>query len=344
MIDLIIRSTALFLLSLTLIGCAKMGTKTVPLKVLSEQYANGNSHYVQINGLDIHYQDVGEGPPLLLLHGVNGSLHTWDKWVEQLKDRYRIIRLDLPGFGLTGPDKKSDSQSAAYMVKMIDDFAVKLGLNRFFLAGSSLGGYYAWNYAALHPEKLYKLALIDAIGYPQSMPPGTGFASFPGVRWLTSRMLPKFMLNRTAASAFNDKTLLTKEVKKRNFDLSQRQGNRASYIKHLVNMRTILSDDSVGEKVKDVLVPTLLMWGEEDAWVPIDVMRLFHRDLSYGEYLVYSGVGHLPMEELPVQSARDLNNFFMSEIRKSKTHPQESEIKFYDSQKYEFHMGKNEEL
>jgi len=74
------------------------------------------------------------------------------------------------------------------------------------------------------------------------------------------------------------------------------------------------------------------------------VMRLFHRDLPYSEYLTYEGIGHLPMEELAVQSARDVNNFFMSEIRKVKKHPQETDIKFYDNQNYNFHMGQNEEL
>ena len=105
----------------------------------------------------------------------------------------------------------------------------------------------------------------------------------------------------------------------------------------------MVDDETLGEKVKDVVVPTLLMWGENDNWIPLDVMRHFHRDLPYSEYLVYEGVGHLPMEEVPVQSARDANNFFMSELRKPAAHVQESEIKFYDAQKYEFHMGSNED-
>ncbi len=298
---------------------------------------------MDVNGLTIHYRDEGTGPPLLLLHGVASSLHTWDAWVKQLKGRYRVIRLDMPGFGLTGPDSAPNAQSAQYMVDMIDAFTQKLGMNRFFLAGNSLGGYYAWNFAAQHPEKLYKLALVNATGYPQDMPFWLGLASFPGIHWITPHMMPKFMVNRTAASAYANEEALTNEVLQRYFDLTLRRGNREAYVLQFRKLRAMADNDALGDKVKEVMVPTLLMWGNLDEWVPLDVMQMFERDLPFSETLVYEGVGHLPMEELPVQSARDLNNFFMSEIRKSKTHPQEDDIKFYDSQKYQFHMGSNEE-
>ena len=342
-----IRTTTLLLLSLTLFGCTALGTQTVPYDQLSKKYTNSSSRYMDVNGLTIHYRDEGQGPPLLLLHGVASSLHTWDDWTAQLKGSYRVIRMDLPGFGLTGPDANPDSVTADYadyMVNIIDRFTQQLGLDRFFMAGSSLGGYYAWNYAHTHPQKLYKLALVGATGYAQDMPSWLGFASFPGIHWITPHMMPKFMVNQTVKSAYADSDFPTDEVKQRYFDLTQRRGNRQSYIKHFRQLREMSSDDSLGEKVKEIQVPTLLMWGEDDSWIPLDVMRLFHRDLPYSEYLTYEGIGHLPMEELAVQSARDVNNFFMSEIRKVKKHPQETDIKFYDNQNYNFHMGQNEEL
>ncbi len=338
-----IRTTGLILLCFTFLGCTAMGTQTLPYETLSKKYANSNSRYMDVNGLTVHYRDEGVGPPLLLLHGVASSLHTWDAWVEQLKGRYRVIRLDMPGFGLTGPDSAPNAQSAQYMVDIIDTFTQKLGINRFFLAGNSLGGYYAWNFAAQHPEKLYKLALVNATGYPQDMPFWLGLASFPGIHWITPYMMPKFMVNRTAASAYANEEVLTDKVLERYFDLTQRRGNRESYVLQFRKLRAMSDDDSLGDKVKEVMVPTLLMWGDLDEWVPLNVMQMFERDLPFSESLVYEGIGHLPMEELPVQSARDLNNFFMSEIRKSKTHPQEDNIKFYDSQDYQFHMGSNEE-
>lgn len=327
-----LRILSLILISLGLYGCTAMGTQTLPYDVLAKKYTNESSRYIDVNGLTIHYRDEGSGPPLVLLHGVGSSLHTWDAWVKQLKGQYRIIRLDLPGFGLTGPDSASNQTSAQYMVDMLDGFVSKLSLDRFFLAGSSMGGYYAWNYAATHPEKLYKVALVSAAGYPQDMPFWLGFASFPGIHWITPHMLPRFMLNWTAESAYADEDALSDEAKARYFDMSQRRGNRESYINHFRQLRDMSDNDTLGEKVKDVLVPTLLMWGEKDDWIPLDVMQLFHRDLAYSEYVVYEGVGHLPMEEVPVQSARDVSNFFMSELQQVKHHPQENAIKFYGGQ------------
>jgi hypothetical protein len=81
-------------------------------------------------------------------------------------------------------------------------------------------------------------------------------------------------------------------------------------------------------------VPTLLMWGEKDAWIPLDIMRKFQRDLPYSDFIVYEGVGHLPMEELPVQTARDVDNFFMAELKTPMQHAEESGIKYYDGGNY----------
>jgi pimeloyl-ACP methyl ester carboxylesterase len=340
---LFIRILGLCLIISGLAGCTAMGTSTIAYDGLHKKYTNEASRYMDVNGLTIHYRDEGSGPPVLLLHGVASSLHTWDSWANELKSKYRVIRLDLPGFGLTGPDNHPNAESAEYMVQTLDAFVNKLGLERFFLVGNSLGGYYAWNYAAKYPHKLYKMVLMSATGYPQDMPFWLGLASFPGLHWITPYMMPRYLVHKSVESAYFDEELATDKIKRRYFDLTQRRGNRESYIRHFRAMREKIDDDSMGEQVKDVVVPTLLMWGAEDDWIPLDVMRLFHRDLPYSEYVVYEGVGHLPMEEVPVQSARDTNNFFMSELRKVKNHPQESEIKFYDSQKYQFHMGSTDD-
>ena len=84
-------------------GLEWLGLRTIPLKELRAKYETPASQYLEIDGTRIHYRMEGSGPPLVLLHGVLAHLQTWDGWVERLKDRYRIFRVDLPGFGLTGP-------------------------------------------------------------------------------------------------------------------------------------------------------------------------------------------------------------------------------------------------
>lgn len=319
--------TLLFVLFFS--GCTYMGTTTVPYAQLAQTYINGESQYMELDGVTIHYRDEGQGPPLLLLHGVASSLHTWDAWVEQLKDQYRVIRLDLPGFGMTGPDQSAPDYEADYMVDKLNRFTERLGIQKFFLVGNSLGGYYAWNYAAQHPDKLYKLVLMNSAGYPQDVPFWIGFASWPVVNWVTPYMMPKPVVNWTLKSAYADPDKISEESFQRYFDLTLRQGNRASYIKHFMSIREKADDQTVADRVKHVMTPTLLMWGEMDEWIPLDVMQKFHRDLPDSEYIVYEGVGHLPMEELPVQSARDADHFFMSELQAKQLHPQEVSIKYY---------------
>ncbi|SVE42847.1 uncharacterized protein METZ01_LOCUS495701, partial [marine metagenome] len=82
----------------------KLGVHTTPPKQLKEKYASSNSRYLSIDDTVIHYQDEGEGPVLILSHGALASLHTWDGWVDALKSKYRLIRFDIPGFGLSGPN------------------------------------------------------------------------------------------------------------------------------------------------------------------------------------------------------------------------------------------------
>ncbi|QIZ84808.1 alpha/beta hydrolase [Bermanella marisrubri] len=325
-----LRLISIASLILWLSGCTAMGTATLPYDQLAKKYTNSESQYIEVNGLTIHYRDEGSGPPLLLLHGVASSLHTWDAWTNQLKNKYRVIRIDMPGFGLTGPDSVSDAQTPEYMNRVINGLVDQLGIQRFFLVGSSLGGYFAWNYAAAYPERLYKMALLSPVGYPQDMPFWLGFASFPGLHWITPTMMPRFLVHWTAESAYADEDKLDESVKQRYFDFTQRRGNRESYVQHFLQFRELAHGEDKPQKVKDVLTPTLLMWGAQDDWIPLDVMREFYRDLSYSDYIVYEGVGHLPMEELPLQTARDVDHFFMDELRKVDNHPQETAIKYYD--------------
>ncbi|HZX63804.1 MAG TPA: alpha/beta hydrolase, partial [Myxococcales bacterium] len=109
----------------------------IPLQDLKGRYAGAASRFLDIGGLQVHYRDEGDGPPLLLLHGTGSSLHTWDGWAGALRDRFRVIRMDLPGFGLTGPNKDDDYRISSY-VEFVEAFRKRLGLDTFALAGNSL--------------------------------------------------------------------------------------------------------------------------------------------------------------------------------------------------------------
>ncbi|UTW49413.1 alpha/beta fold hydrolase [Bacterioplanoides sp. SCSIO 12839] len=294
-----------------LTGCASMGMGSRPLSELTQNYANQESQFLAVDDLVIHYRDEGlkNGPVLVLLHGVASSLHTWDGWVEQLSDRYRIIRIDLPAHGLTGPDPKLERYEINYMVDKLDKFLTKLNINQIYLAGNSLGGYISWNYALHRPDRVQKLVLIDSAGYPQEMPFIMNFTALPVIGEMSTLMLPRFMVGLNVDAAYGDDSKVTDELVKRYHDLTLRPGNRKGLVNVFRTMKEQSQNPHLADRVKDIQAPTMLMWGEEDEWVPLEVMEQFRNDLPTAHVITYEGVGHMPMEELPVQSARDAADF-----------------------------------
>ena len=123
---------------------------------LRGRWAQAPSKFVEVNGLQVHVRDEGprdDSLPLVLLHGTSASLHTWESWAADLKGQRRVIRFDLPAFGLTGPDLKNDYTLDAY-VRTVEGVVNALGIQNFVLAGNSLGGQVAWATAAALPQRV----------------------------------------------------------------------------------------------------------------------------------------------------------------------------------------------
>lgn len=295
---------------LALHGCASMGMSAYPLAELTEKYTDKTSKFLAVDDLIIHYRDEGTGPTLLLLHGVASSLHTWDDWVDRLAPHYRIIRIDLPGHGLTGNDPSVERYEIAYMVDKLEKFLNKLNIDDVYLAGNSLGGYIAWNYALHRPDRIKKMVLLDAAGFPQDMPFIMSFSALPVIGEMAGFMMPKFIVNMNIEAAFGDGEKATDKLKQRYFDLTMRQGNRAALVNVFRTMKEQSKNPHLGDRVKEITIPTLLMWGDQDEWVPLEIMHQFAQALPNSQSIVYEGVGHMPMEELPVQTSRDAHGFF----------------------------------
>lgn len=290
-------------------GCSSMGISAQPLSELTEKYTDKTSKFMAVDNLVMHYQDEGDGPTLVLLHGVASSLHTWDGWVDRLADHYRIIRIDLPGHGLTGSDPTVDRYNTAYMVDKLEKFLNKLKIDDIYIAGNSLGGFIAWNYALHRPDRVKKMVLLDAAGFPQDLPFIMNLAAMPVIGGMSSLMMPKFIVNMNINAAYGDKTKVSDELTQRYFDLTMREGNRESLIKVFRTMKEQSSNPHLGDRVKEIKIPTLLIWGDKDEWVPLDILAQFDKALPNSQTIVYEGVGHMPMEELPVQTARDVHSF-----------------------------------
>jgi len=275
----------------------------LPSAYLERRYATGASRFVDVDGARVHYRDEGprDAPTLVALHGMYSSLHTWEAWTEALTDRVRMVRLDLPGFGLTGPNEER-RYDMPYYVDVLESFCDRIGLGEVSLAGNSLGGGVAWRFAATHPGLVDRLLLLDSVGR-QVVPDGAGLLVRPGVNFMPRYLTPRVAFREILRDAYGDPSKLSRTDVRRYHDLLRRTGNRRAVLSLL---RDAVPD---GAEPSEVPCPTLVQWGEEDTWLPLSLGRKLAGEIPDARLRTYGGVGHIPMEEAPAVTAADAADF-----------------------------------
>lgn len=281
----------------------------VPLEILKDKYANEVSEFIEIEGMQVHYRDEGEGFPIVLLHGTAASLHTWDDWATALNKDYRVIRLDLPAFGLTGPNTEGDYSIVRY-TKFLDNFLGQLNLDKFHLAGNSLGGNIAWNYAVDYPDKVDKLILVDASGLPthKSQPWIFKMAKTPILNSLFLRLTPRKIIKKNLEQVYEDDSKITDKLVRRYHDMALREGNRRAFIDRAKTDFKLENTIHI-ERLKKLKNETLLIWGENDSWIPLANGKQMHSLIKNSQLRIIKNSGHVPMEENPKESLSVLNAF-----------------------------------
>lgn len=295
----------LAVLLLLVVGVASLVRFDIPPERLKAKYAAPPSKFLDVGGLAVHYRDEGQGFPLVLLHGAASSLHTWEAWAQELSKDYRVIRLDLPGFGLTGPNSTKD-YSMAWNVRFLATFLDKLNVPACYLAGNSYGGRIAWEFTYANPARVKKLILVDAGGYPVQGRKilAMRLARMPVIGWIAGHATPRFFVAMTIRQMYGDSRRVTDAVIDRYYDLILAAGNRETFG---ILMRAGAQDPSA--KLQALEVPTLILWGSEDRVIPVPFAERFHRDIRHSQLIVYQGAGHVPMEEIPGESSRDARTF-----------------------------------
>lgn len=282
----------------------------IPVEQLKQKYELACSDYVHVDGMDIHYCIEGTGDTLILLHGTGSSLHTWQEWVDILKDSFTIVRLDLPGFGITGPHPDHDYSADAYNL-MLDEFFLKLDFDKFHMAGNSFGGFVCWNYAYHLPNKIKSLILLDPSGYPfpddHKLPIGFRIAQSDILAPILEKITPSSIVEKTVYNAYEIEEVITAEKVKRYEEMLLRKGNRRAISKRLKQ-----EEPELYTHLKNIHTPSLIMWGDKDAVLPVSMAKRFKEDMPNAQLIIYKGVGHLPMEEIPERSTNDLLSFINS--------------------------------
>ena len=311
------KSTSARILAAAALVCAALGalvaTAWAPERSpesLAARWAPPPSAFVDVDGLRVHLRDEGprdDPEPIVLLHGTSASLHTWEGWAQGLRERRRVVRFDLPGFGLTGPHPGGDYRDVAY-VDFVGRVLDALGLERVVLGGNSLGGGIAWEYAARAPARVAALVLVDAAGYAfeaESTPLAFRIARHPAVAPLASRMLPRFVVERSVRNVYGDPSRVTPALVDRYYELALREGNREALARRFAQSRR----GEHAQAIPSLRVPTLILWGGRDRLIPPAFSERFARDIAGSRRVVFDALGHVPHEEDPGATLRALQEF-----------------------------------
>jgi pimeloyl-ACP methyl ester carboxylesterase len=281
----------------------------IPVSELKSKYANQPSKFIEIDGMNVHYREEGKGETIILLHGTGASLHTWDKWTDKLKKNFRVIRLDLPAHGLTGPHPENKYSISEYS-KFLHSFVNQLKLNGFVLSGNSLGGSISWYYASIYPEKVRLLSLISPGGFlkkDNESPFVIKLARAPVINKILRYVTPRFFIKNTLKEVYYDENKLT-DIKIDTYrDMILRENNRESFIS-----RSLLKPKDHTNRLKLISAPMQIIWGNEDAWIPVSNSKFFRDAIENVRIDTMYETGHIPMEERPLESLDLFLNFINS--------------------------------
>jgi pimeloyl-ACP methyl ester carboxylesterase len=256
--------------------------------------------------LRTHVQIEGpaQAPVVLLLHGFGSSLQTWDVWAEGLATDHRVVRLDIAGFGLTGPAEPGDYSDEADVQRLLA-VVDQLGLPTMTVVGHSMGGRLAWHFAAAHPQRVDKLVLIAPDGFPD--PQAKSDRTYDVAAWMgvVRYALPRWLIKKGVASAYADPSRLDDDTARRYQDMLLAPGVRQAV---LARMEQTRNRDPL-PWLQRLRMPTLLLWGAQDGMIPAENAMDYQRAIPHAQRVVMPGVGHLPHEEQPHPSLQFVRDF-----------------------------------
>ncbi|MFZ6757176.1 alpha/beta fold hydrolase [Undibacterium sp. Ji50W] len=312
-ITLIVLGIIMLLFSMVCFAILLTWAPDKPVEELLPRWAPAPSQFIAVKGLPVHVRDEGrrdDPVPLVLIHGTSASLHTWEGWVAALKSQRRIISMDIPAFGLTGPNFEDDYHSPTY-AKFILDLMDTMRVSHFIIGGNSLGGEIAWQVAVAAPDRVERLILVDAGGYaftPTSMPLGFRLARMPEAAWLMEHTLPRHMMEASVKNVYGDPDKVTAELVDRYQAMTLRAGNR-----HALRLRfSQLDHGAQAASIKRIKIPTLIIWGGKDHLIPPENAKRFQQDIVGSKLVMFEQLGHVPHEEDPVATVAAVRDFLQS--------------------------------
>lgn len=265
------------------------------------------SKFADLDGLRIHYLDKGEGTPVVLIHGYTSSTYTWKDQFDELSKKYRVIAVDLKGFGFS--DKPDGDYSRRAQGEVVTSLLDRLQIPRAWLVGNSMGGETALNVAVAHPDKVLGLVLIDSAGIKvqgrTSLAPW--YLQMPVLgRLLTALALTSDQLVRAGLEkSFFDDSKVTDERVNAYYQPLKTQGGQLSATRARAQFELFPIED----RIPGIKVPTLIIWGAEDTLIPLEAGRKLNELISGSKLVVFEKCGHVPQEEMPERVLSEIAGF-----------------------------------
>ena len=280
--------------------------RDIPRETLEAKYANRESRFMNIDGARIHYRDEGprDGPAVVLIHANFASLLGWEPWVEALKDKYRVVRFDMTSHGLTGPDP-TDDYSLERTLELTERFIDGVGLERFTIGGTSLGGTVSVLYASAHPDRVDNIILLSPGSLegkerkegPRGELPDAAYV----LTYIMPRALPEFMLT----SGFSDDSKLSEDLVDQWFELWRLEGQRKAQLDRL----KVYDSGDIFSVFRSLDKPVLLLWGEDNQTAKFEqheeVLHILENAPTIN-FFSYPNVGHMAVQEAGALIATDV--------------------------------------
>ena len=292
----------------------------IPKDIIIAKHAKGASEFIELEDESlIHVRDEGnkDGDTLVLIHGFNGSLFNFETMNEYLLKDFRVISLDLPAHGLTGP-VNSNYYSFDGFIKVINEVLKIKNVNEFYLAGHSMGGRVVWNYTIDYPEKVRGLLIIGSaflaneqeyIEFQSDNAPPIAFKllEIPFLRMLLGYVTPRFIVSQAAYQTVYNQNIMTEELIDQFHEIILLEGSREA-MGHLIvsTDKDFVADPLLLQKIK---IPTLILHGDEDNLVDVRFNKHFLQNIPNIKLISYPEVGHMPPMEIPEQLAFDIETF-----------------------------------
>lgn len=281
---------------LPLLGCASVRPFEEVRKTLPA------TSFLKVGGQLVHIEQAGSGEPVILLHGFGASTYSWRNVMPALAASFRVIAIDLNGFGYTQRPRTFESYTREGQAGLVLGVMDALGLRSTHLMGHSYGGGLSLFLASRHPERVRSLVLVDSSAPTYADDRRSRAASLKPLLglYLRSLVLRPGTVRRALLHSFYDDSLVTPELVHEYYERLRVEGVVDAYYGLTAPTRT----PSEPVELEKIRVPALIVWGAEDRLISAEAGRRAAARMPDSEFALMEGVGHVPMEEKPEELVR----------------------------------------